>query len=254
MQKIGDEYNTPAGEYSTSASYQPQPIMMQPLGQNQQIHPTGMQPMGGAPMVGQPVMGTPMGQPYGQPMMMQPMAMTLEWDKPRVCAECTGECCLAFCCPCISVHQISVLAKMPTGMWALAVAVLVFLQYVTDSVQKIPVEGNDPALRAVMGAASLVNLVCDVMEAVVLMKWKHAIGQWIKVRNPMENGCEDFMCMCCCYCYAISAVQRTVEAANRMGGGAGGGPGVVGPPIMMVQAPGAPAVPAQQQQQFQEVH
>ncbi|CAD7967806.1 unnamed protein product [Amoebophrya sp. A120] len=281
----GEYGNDPAAGGSTSPpGGQPQPVFMQPLqpGQHIQMQPMGQQPMymqpmggpGGPPMVGAPVMaqGTPMGHPHsfgGGPIIMAPMHQAmLEWQRPQVCSECTAECCLAGCCPCISVSSTMTLAKM-TGPWAFIVGILVFLQYVSDGIRNSRLEDDPwPAIR---GLAGLFNLVFSISEAMTLVKWKEATGRHIRVRDPDGNCGEDFCLFWCCVCYTIPAVHRTVEDWHRMGGGSGGGqlspnyhmpptsfqhaglvaggptPVVMGPPIQVQQQP------QQQRPAYQEV-
>ncbi|CAD7967804.1 unnamed protein product [Amoebophrya sp. A120] len=209
---------------------QGQPVMMQPMQPGQQIpmeqmqmgqqQPMMMQPMGQpGMMVGPPVMasGTPMGAPMMQGgMMMAPMGPAqLEWERPRVCAECTCECCLAGCCPCISVSQTMTLAKMG-GAHALIVGICVFLQYFFDGFRNYPSETD--MWRLIKLIAWLLNMAAGICESLALINWKQATGRHVNVRDPSGNCGEDFCCFCCCPCYAIPAVHRTVEDWMRMGG------------------------------------
>ncbi|CAD7967229.1 unnamed protein product [Amoebophrya sp. A25] len=215
-----------------------QPVGMMPM----QPGPVIMAPGQGGPMVGQPVMGAPIG---GQaPMMMggagAPMGEAkVEWQKPRVCAECDYDCCLALCCPCISAKQIMGKIAMPVGAWFNLIAAIVIFRSVTDAVGRV-FENNEDLwwVNTIMRA---LNFFAGIAFGVCMMSWKNKLGQHMNVSRDGVNPCEEFCCMWCCSCYAITAVGRTADDYARFARPAGGmmmAPAGGMQPVMMMPAGG----------------
>eukprot|EP00747_Dinoflagellata_sp_TGD_P214004 gnl/TRDRNA2_/TRDRNA2_86903_c0_seq1.p1 gnl/TRDRNA2_/TRDRNA2_86903_c0~~gnl/TRDRNA2_/TRDRNA2_86903_c0_seq1.p1 ORF type:complete len:188 (-),score=30.27 gnl/TRDRNA2_/TRDRNA2_86903_c0_seq1:245-808(-) len=156
-------------------------------------------------------------------------------DPPSSCPKC----CMAGCCPCIVAgenHKDGGLGDQQCckvgiglGIDYSGAAVRILAGAIPDIMAD---EGMTVETARTLGMARLVGHVLQligwIIVIVFLWQGRQEIGK--KFMRPTEC-CPDFFCVCCCY--SLTLIQEFKVVKQGVPQQAGGGPALVGQPVMM---------------------
>jgi len=135
------------------------------------------------------------------------------WQPTRACHECSHECCIAGCYPCLAAVAMARLeVQLPKRN------LLKFLALLVGGLRLITV--MDPQQHqfpfwtyAFFSHRVFVLCWLQGVVAIALATFKSKVGDAFLIRpsNPGAGFCHDCVCFCCCCCFHIPPMRRTVD-------------------------------------------